>query len=155
MAALFVSTAAVALLGNGEIDGTEPMVEALPGNRFDGQVQEPISEENKERRNGRANRLRVRNRAGRDGRKGLWDRGGVRKEAEAPRSRRDRDEERDQNPDRDQNRDRDYGAGPGALQPQPGMFHGIAGPAGMGAPGNKPELYEEVKLYKNAREREK
>ncbi|XP_014749289.1 PREDICTED: vacuolar protein sorting-associated protein 28 homolog [Sturnus vulgaris] len=35
------------------------------------------------------------------------------------------------------------------------MFHGIAGPAGMGAPGNKPELYEEVKLYKNAREREK
>ncbi|OWK50032.1 vacuolar protein sorting-associated protein 28 homolog [Lonchura striata] len=35
------------------------------------------------------------------------------------------------------------------------MFHGIAGPAGMGAPGTKPELYEEVKLYKNAREREK
>jgi len=25
----------------------------------------------------------------------------------------------------------------------------------MGAPGSKPELYEEVKLYKNAREREK
>jgi ESCRT-I complex subunit VPS28 len=25
----------------------------------------------------------------------------------------------------------------------------------MGAPGNKPELYEEVKLYKNARELEK
>ncbi|XP_071275224.1 vacuolar protein sorting-associated protein 28 homolog isoform X1 [Agelaius tricolor] len=45
--------------------------------------------------------------------------------------------------------------GPRALQAQPGMFHGIAGPAGMGAPGNKPELYEEVKLYKNAREREK
>uniref|UniRef100_A0A672U331 Vacuolar protein sorting-associated protein 28 homolog n=1 Tax=Strigops habroptila TaxID=2489341 RepID=A0A672U331_STRHB len=35
------------------------------------------------------------------------------------------------------------------------MFHGIAGPAGLGAAGNKPELYEEVKLYKNAREREK
>ncbi|XP_006038351.1 vacuolar protein sorting-associated protein 28 homolog [Alligator sinensis] len=34
------------------------------------------------------------------------------------------------------------------------MFHGIPAP-GMGAPGNKPELYEEVKLYKNAREREK
>lgn len=45
--------------------------------------------------------------------------------------------------------------GPRALQAQPGMFHGITGPAGMGAPGNKPELYEEVKLYKNAREREK
>uniref|UniRef100_A0A8V5H2U1 Vacuolar protein sorting-associated protein 28 homolog n=2 Tax=Melopsittacus undulatus TaxID=13146 RepID=A0A8V5H2U1_MELUD len=37
----------------------------------------------------------------------------------------------------------------------PGMFHGIAGPAGLGAAANKPELYEEVKLYKNAREREK
>ncbi|KAG8515418.1 Vacuolar protein sorting-associated protein 28 [Galemys pyrenaicus] len=35
------------------------------------------------------------------------------------------------------------------------MFHGIPAPPGMGAPGNKPELYEEVKLYKNAREREK
>uniref|UniRef100_A0A6I8MXH1 Vacuolar protein sorting-associated protein 28 homolog n=1 Tax=Ornithorhynchus anatinus TaxID=9258 RepID=A0A6I8MXH1_ORNAN len=36
------------------------------------------------------------------------------------------------------------------------MFHGIPAPsAGPPAPGNKPELYEEVKLYKNAREREK
>uniref|UniRef100_A0A8C5SAC2 Vacuolar protein sorting-associated protein 28 homolog n=3 Tax=Colubroidea TaxID=34989 RepID=A0A8C5SAC2_LATLA len=35
------------------------------------------------------------------------------------------------------------------------MFHGIPANAAMGAPGNKPELYEEVKLYKNAREREK
>ncbi|XP_048658308.1 vacuolar protein sorting-associated protein 28 homolog isoform X2 [Marmota marmota marmota] len=35
------------------------------------------------------------------------------------------------------------------------MFHGIPATPGMGAPGNKPELYEEVKLYKNAREREK
>lgn len=35
------------------------------------------------------------------------------------------------------------------------MFHGIPATTGMGAPGNKPELYEEVKLYKNAREREK
>nr|XP_017532782.2 vacuolar protein sorting-associated protein 28 homolog isoform X2 [Manis javanica] len=35
------------------------------------------------------------------------------------------------------------------------MFHGIPVTPGMGAPGNKPELYEEVKLYKNAREREK
>uniref|UniRef100_A0A3Q2Q6N9 Vacuolar protein sorting-associated protein 28 homolog n=1 Tax=Fundulus heteroclitus TaxID=8078 RepID=A0A3Q2Q6N9_FUNHE len=34
------------------------------------------------------------------------------------------------------------------------MFHGIAGSGGVGAPANKPELYEEVKLYKNARERE-
>ncbi|XP_072911362.1 vacuolar protein sorting-associated protein 28 homolog [Hemitrygon akajei] len=33
------------------------------------------------------------------------------------------------------------------------MFQGIA--ASTGAQGNKPELYEEVKLYKNAREREK
>ncbi|CAM5107401.1 unnamed protein product [Natator depressus] len=35
------------------------------------------------------------------------------------------------------------------------MFHGIPAAPGLGAPGNKPELYEEVKLYKNAREREK
>uniref|UniRef100_A0A2K5S841 Vacuolar protein sorting-associated protein 28 homolog n=1 Tax=Cebus imitator TaxID=2715852 RepID=A0A2K5S841_CEBIM len=35
------------------------------------------------------------------------------------------------------------------------MFHGIPATPGIGAPGNKPELYEEVKLYKNAREREK
>ncbi|EPQ07040.1 Vacuolar protein sorting-associated protein 28 like protein [Myotis brandtii] len=35
------------------------------------------------------------------------------------------------------------------------MFHGIPATPGVGAPGNKPELYEEVKLYKNAREREK
>ncbi|XP_010600458.1 vacuolar protein sorting-associated protein 28 homolog isoform X2 [Loxodonta africana] len=35
------------------------------------------------------------------------------------------------------------------------MFHGIPATPGLGAPGNKPELYEEVKLYKNAREREK
>ncbi|KAL8181473.1 UNVERIFIED_CONTAM: Vacuolar protein-sorting-associated protein 28 [Gekko kuhli] len=35
------------------------------------------------------------------------------------------------------------------------MFHGIPATAGMGAPANRPELYEEVKLYKNAREREK
>uniref|UniRef100_H9GCW7 Vacuolar protein sorting-associated protein 28 homolog n=1 Tax=Anolis carolinensis TaxID=28377 RepID=H9GCW7_ANOCA len=35
------------------------------------------------------------------------------------------------------------------------MFHGIPANPGMGAPANKPELYEEVKLYKNAREREK
>ncbi|XP_058865950.1 vacuolar protein sorting-associated protein 28 homolog isoform X2 [Acipenser ruthenus] len=36
------------------------------------------------------------------------------------------------------------------------MFHGIPAPAGTGgAPGNKPELCEEVKLYKNAKEREK
>uniref|UniRef100_A0A3B1KI27 Vacuolar protein sorting-associated protein 28 homolog n=1 Tax=Astyanax mexicanus TaxID=7994 RepID=A0A3B1KI27_ASTMX len=36
------------------------------------------------------------------------------------------------------------------------MFHGIPASGGMGgAPANKPELYEEVKLYKNAREREK
>ncbi|XP_067882340.1 vacuolar protein sorting-associated protein 28 homolog [Heterodontus francisci] len=35
------------------------------------------------------------------------------------------------------------------------MFQGIAASAGVGGQGNKPELYEEVKLYKNAREREK
>ncbi|KAJ8273919.1 hypothetical protein GJAV_G00106930 [Gymnothorax javanicus] len=36
------------------------------------------------------------------------------------------------------------------------MFHGIPVSGGIGgAPANKPELYEEVKLYKNAREREK
>ncbi|XP_038654668.1 vacuolar protein sorting-associated protein 28 homolog isoform X1 [Scyliorhinus canicula] len=35
------------------------------------------------------------------------------------------------------------------------MFQGIAANAGVGGQGNKPELYEEVKLYKNAREREK
>ncbi|XP_068127158.1 vacuolar protein sorting-associated protein 28 homolog isoform X2 [Hyperolius riggenbachi] len=35
------------------------------------------------------------------------------------------------------------------------MFHGIPAQAPIGTPGNKPELYEEVKLYKNAREREK
>ncbi|XP_058421271.1 vacuolar protein sorting-associated protein 28 homolog isoform X2 [Diceros bicornis minor] len=35
------------------------------------------------------------------------------------------------------------------------MFHGIPATPGVGASGNKPELYEEVKLYKNAREREK
>ncbi|XP_012328725.1 vacuolar protein sorting-associated protein 28 homolog isoform X1 [Aotus nancymaae] len=35
------------------------------------------------------------------------------------------------------------------------MFHGIPATPGIGGPGNKPELYEEVKLYKNAREREK
>ncbi|KAK2118471.1 Vacuolar protein-sorting-associated protein 28 [Saguinus oedipus] len=35
------------------------------------------------------------------------------------------------------------------------MFHGIPTTPGIGAPGNKPELYEEVKLYKNAWEREK
>ncbi|CAN0030353.1 vacuolar protein sorting-associated protein 28 homolog [Lethenteron reissneri] len=33
------------------------------------------------------------------------------------------------------------------------MFRGVA--AGNAAPANNPELYEEVKLYKNAREREK
>ncbi|KAK9402838.1 vacuolar protein sorting-associated protein 28 like [Crotalus adamanteus] len=41
------------------------------------------------------------------------------------------------------------------LQPAGRMFHGIPANAGMGAPGNKPELYEAMKLYKNAREREK
>uniref|UniRef100_H3B068 Vacuolar protein sorting-associated protein 28 homolog n=1 Tax=Latimeria chalumnae TaxID=7897 RepID=H3B068_LATCH len=35
------------------------------------------------------------------------------------------------------------------------MFHGIPASPAIGAPANKPELYEEVKLYKNAREREK
>ncbi|GCB81083.1 hypothetical protein scyTo_0022457 [Scyliorhinus torazame] len=35
------------------------------------------------------------------------------------------------------------------------MFQGIAANAAVGGQGNKPELYEEVKLYKNAREREK
>ncbi|XP_043546915.1 vacuolar protein sorting-associated protein 28 homolog isoform X3 [Chiloscyllium plagiosum] len=35
------------------------------------------------------------------------------------------------------------------------MFQGIAANPAVGGQGNKPELYEEVKLYKNAREREK
>ncbi|MBZ3876725.1 Vacuolar protein sorting-associated protein 28-like protein [Sciurus carolinensis] len=35
------------------------------------------------------------------------------------------------------------------------MFHRIPATPGLGAPGNKAELYEEVKLYKNAQEREK
>ncbi|XP_020380510.1 vacuolar protein sorting-associated protein 28 homolog isoform X2 [Rhincodon typus] len=35
------------------------------------------------------------------------------------------------------------------------MFQGIAANPAGGGQGNKPELYEEVKLYKNAREREK
>ncbi|XP_040552083.1 LOW QUALITY PROTEIN: vacuolar protein sorting-associated protein 28 homolog isoform X1 [Gallus gallus] len=35
------------------------------------------------------------------------------------------------------------------------MFHGVAVPPAAGGPANKAELYEEVKLYKNARERER
>ncbi|XP_012615650.2 vacuolar protein sorting-associated protein 28 homolog [Microcebus murinus] len=53
-------------------------------------------------------------------------------------------------------RDRPHRPGPSAVAARAcRMFHGIPATPGMGAPGNKPELYEEVKLYKNAREREK
>uniref|UniRef100_A0A673VGT3 Vacuolar protein sorting-associated protein 28 homolog n=1 Tax=Suricata suricatta TaxID=37032 RepID=A0A673VGT3_SURSU len=47
------------------------------------------------------------------------------------------------------------GLGPGDKLPGVALAASLFALCSIAAPGNKPELYEEVKLYKNAREREK